>query len=146
MHRIFLVLLACGLAQQAQAQQPVDTFAKCLAENTTGRDRKDLARWVFVAMGAHPEMRAIATLPASAAEQASVVTGQLFTRLVAESCAAEAKTAVKAVGPSAIQSAFAVLGQLAMQELMTDKDVSAAMGAVEKHIDAGKIQAVFGSP
>jgi hypothetical protein len=42
----------------------------------------------------------------------------------------------------AIQAAFTVLGQLAMQELMTDKDVARTMGILERHIDRQKLDAL----
>ena len=140
---ILTVALVALTGQAHSQQQPVETFSKCVAENTTGRDRKDLAKWMFVAMGAHPEMKAITTLPPGASEEVSKTAGRLFTRLVAEICAKDARAAVQAVGPVAIQSAFTVLGQLAMQELMADKDVAAGMSAVEKHIDNQKVQAVL---
>jgi hypothetical protein len=47
------------------------------------------------------------------------------------------------VGPVAFQSGFTMLGQLAMQELMTDKDVTAALGLLQKHVDAVKVQSVL---
>ena len=37
-----------------------------------------------------------------------------------------------------------MLGQLAMQELMTDRDVAAGMGLLEKYVDARKIQSAVG--
>jgi hypothetical protein len=138
-----LVLAALCVALGAQAQPPVEAFARCIADSTTGRDRKDLARWLFVAMGAHPEMRAIASIAPTANEDASRAAGLMFTRLVTETCPKEARAAVQVAGPTAFQSAFTVLGQLAMQELMTDKDVAAGMSAIERHIDAAKVQAVL---
>ena len=127
------------------AQPQVDAFSRCVAEKTTGRDRKDLAKWVFISMGAHPEMRAIADLPLPAAEEASRAVGRMFTKLVTKSCPKEARSAVQAAGPAAIQAGFTVLGQLAMQELMTDKDVAARMSSVDKYIDSDKVQAAIGA-
>jgi len=138
---IFLVLAAT--AAVAHAQPSVDAFGKCLADNTSGKDRKDLARWLFVAMGAHPEMKAISSINPSAPEDSSRVSGALFNRLIIEACPKEAKAAVDAVGPIAFQSAFAVLGQLAMQELMTDKNVNTSMGLLQKYVDNAKVQSVF---
>jgi hypothetical protein len=143
--RSLLALLLCSLALTVHAQPTVESFSKCLADNTTGRDRKDLARWFFVAMGAHPDMRAIVSIPASATQDSSKVAGQLFTKLIAESCPAEAQAAVRTVGPMAFQTGFSVLGQLAMQELMTDKDVVAGMGMLEKYIDSARVQSVLGA-
>jgi hypothetical protein len=145
MKRSVLCLLFCALGATAHAQPAVDAFGKCLADNTSGKDRKDLARWLYVAMGAHPDMKAISSINSSAPEDSSRVAGELFTRLIAEACPNQAKAAVDATGPVAFQSAFSVLGQLAMQELMADKDVNAGMGLLQKYIDNGKVQSVFGT-
>ena len=41
------------------------------------------------------------------------------------------------------EAAFARLGQLAMQELMTEKSVQAAMGHFEKHLDKKRLDAAL---
>lgn len=135
-----LLLAACGASW---ANPAVDDFSRCLSDNTTGKDRKALARWLFVSMGAHPEMRAITTLPPTASEDEARIAGQLFTRLLTEACARQTQAAVRAVGPIALQSGFTVLGQLAMQELMTDKDVAAGMSALQRHLDTAKLETVL---
>jgi len=144
MKRILICVSLAASALAVHAQPTVDALSKCLAENTTGRDRKDLAKWLFVAMGAHPEMKAIASITASAPEESSRAAGSLFTKLITESCPSQAKAALAAVGPSAFQSGFTVLGQLAMQELMADKDVAAGMGMLQKYIDSEKLHSALG--
>lgn len=134
--------LFLAVAPPAQAQTEVQALSVCVAEGASGKDRKDLARWMFVAMAAHPDMRAIASVPAAATEDASRAAGELFTRLLAETCPAQVKAAMQAGGPMAIQAAFQVLGQLAMQELMSDKDVLASMAILERYIDKQKLDAV----
>ena len=145
MKRTLTCLLVLAVTSAAHAQPSVDAFGKCLADNTSGKDRKDLARWLFVAMGAHPDMKAISSINPSAPEDSSRVAGNLFNRLITEACPKEAKAAVGAVGPIAFQSAFSVLGQLAMQELMTDKNVNASMGLLQKYVDNAKVQTVLGA-
>jgi hypothetical protein len=144
MKQILTSLLFATITIGAQAQPAVDALGKCLADNTTGKDRKDLARWLFVALGAHPEMKAISTIKPSAPEDSSRVAGALFNRLITETCPKEAKAAVAVSGPPAFQTAFSVLGQLAMQELMADNNVSANMGLLHKYVDNAKIQSVIG--
>ncbi len=143
LQRLLLTTFVAVLPLTARAEPAVDALSTCLAESTTGKDRKDLARWIFVAMSAHPEMRAIANVAPSAPEDSSRQVGALFTRLIAEACAPQARAASAAVGPVAFQSGFTMLGQLAMQELMTDKDVTAALGLLQKHVDAVKVQSVL---
>jgi len=144
MFRVLFGVVLAVLVSAAHAESPVEVLSKCVVENTTGRDRKDLAKWVFLAMSAHPQMRALVTVPAAVAEEASRSSGRLFTKLVAEVCAKDARAAVQTVGPAAIQSAFTVLGEIAMQELMADKDVQAYTANTDKYIDAEKFQWVLG--
>lgn len=142
MKKAIMLLALFAASAASQANQTVEDFSRCISENSTGKDRKALARWLFVSMGAHPEMRAIAPTP-TANEDASRFAGELFTRLLADSCATQTQAAVRAVGPIAVQQAFTVLGQLAMQELMTDKDVAAGMASLQKHLDTKKLESVL---
>lgn len=139
-----IVLLAALIAMStgAAANPQVDALGKCVAENSSGKDRKDLARWLFVAMSAHPEMKAISSVSANVTDDVSRTAGTLFTRLLADACATQARAAIQVAGSTAIQSAFSVLGQLAMQELMTDKDVAATMGVLERYLDRQKLEAL----
>ena len=143
MKRLLLCVSLAAGTFAVHAQPTVDELSKCLAENTTGRDRKDLAKWIFVAMAAHPDMKAVANIAASAPTDSSRTAGLLFTKLIAESCPDQTKAAIAAVGPVALQSAFTVLGQLAMQELVADKDVAAGMGLLQKYVDSEKLKAVL---
>ena len=133
-------LLAVALPAFAQAE--TQALANCVGSKSTGQDRKDLAKWLFTAMSAHPDMTPMANVPDEAAEAASKGAGELFTRLLTDACANEAKAALKAGGPMAIQVGFQTLGQLAMQELMTDRDVAASMGRLDKYLDRQKLAAL----
>jgi hypothetical protein len=140
----FCLAAAMALMSTLCAASPqVEALAKCVSDSTTGKDRKDLARWLFVSMAAHPEMRSLASVAPSSNEDVSRVAGGLFTRLLADACAKEVRAAIQVGGPAAIQSAFQVLGQLAMQELMTDKEVTASMAVLERHLDRQKLDAAM---
>lgn len=145
MFRLTVVLCALAAPLAAFGQAPTDTLSQCLADNTSGKDRKDLARWVFFAIAAHPEMKQYTSSETPAASDAAQkVMGATFTRLIAESCAKETKAALAAGGTNAIQVAFATFGQLAMQELMSNKEVAASMGRFEQHLDQAKIAQALG--
>jgi hypothetical protein len=140
MLRLLLVTALSTLSFAAAAQTPTADLSSCLADNTSGKDRKDLAKWVFLAMASHPEIRQYASADAAAGSQDTYkVTAALFTRLLADDCARQTQAAVKDGGAVAIQVAFQSLGQLAMQELMSNKDVAANMGAFEKYLDKDKL-------
>jgi hypothetical protein len=138
--------IATGLmAGASHAQSPVDTLGRCLSDTTSGKDRKELARWIFVAMTTHPEIKALSSATPEDIDSASRAAGALFTRLMAEACANEMKAAIQAGGPAAIQAGFQTLGQLAMQELMTNAQVGAAMSVVDRYVDRSKIDAAIRS-
>ncbi|MEO3693567.1 hypothetical protein [Roseateles paludis] len=134
---LLAALLATALPAFAQAE--AQALSACVGAKSTGQDRKDLAKWLFTAMAAHPDMKPLSTVSDPVAEASSKTAGELFTRLLSDACATEAKAALKAGGPMAIQVGFQTLGQLAMQELMTDKDVAASMGRLDKYLDRQKL-------
>ena len=127
----------------APSRPPVDALRGCLADSTSGRDRKDLAKWIFLAMAAHPEMKQHSVGAAAAGVESSKAVAALVTRLLTESCAKEAK-AVMATGDAgtAMRLAFEGLGQLAMAELMTDKAVEEAMGGFARYLDRERFGAL----
>ena len=120
-----------------------DTAKTCIADTTNGKDRKALARWIFLNMSVHPEMRSVAVVPEDAREQINKSMGELFTRLITENCANEFKVASKNEGTAAVTGAFEFLGMLAMQEVMSNPEVSSAFASLEKYIDRKKISSVI---
>lgn len=144
--RIFALTLLLAAPLVALAQTSADALSRCIADNTSGKDRKTLARWTFFAMAAHPEIKQYASATvARATEDTNDAMAAIFTRLLTESCAEQAKAVTKEGGPRAMSGAFRILGTLAMQEIMSDADVKAAMGSFDKHIDRAKIDRVLDS-
>lgn len=126
----------------AQASPNTDALGKCLSDNTTGKDRKDLARWIFVGMSAHPELGTVAKASPQNIEAAQRTMGSLFTRLIADQCSQQMNAVVQSDGSEGIKVAFEYLGRMAMQELMTNQEVNAAMGGFERYIDKEKVNKV----
>ncbi len=61
-------------------------------------------------------------------------------RLLTVDCHTQTVSALKYEGASAFESAFGVLGQVAMRGLMTDSQVSQGMGGISKYFDESKLQ------
>jgi len=148
-HNIFKALALAAaitlalLSAPASAASLLENASTCLADSTNGKDRKDLARWIFLAMASHPEIKNLSAATPEAADQASRSTGALFTRLLTENCPNEIRALVKAEGTGGIKKAFEFLGQLAMQELMSNRDVAGNLTAFERYVDMPKISAVL---
>ena len=133
--RHLCLLVAACTALPAFADPATDALSTCLVDHTSGRDRKDLARWVILAMAVHPETRPMFSITPEARDGADRVVGRLFQRLVTVDCAEQMRAATHANGELAIKSAFSNLGQVAVQELMSDPQVQASMSGFTKYID-----------
>jgi hypothetical protein len=145
-HALAALAIALALPAAAVAGPATDSLSACLADNTSGKERKQLARWIFVAIAAHPEMKDI-TNPAPELRQSVYrETGNMVTRLIADNCPREARAAVVQDGPKAFETAFGVLGRLAMQELMGNAEVNAAVGGFEQYLDRARLEATFAKP
>jgi len=139
-----LALVVCAVAESsAQSTSTIDAAGTCLADNTSGRDRKDLVKWIFLAMSKHPEISAVSAATPKMDDDTNRKVGTLFTRLVAEDCRTEIRAMVKEHGPSSISKAFEVLGRVAMQELMSHPNVEASFSGLDQYTDKAKIEAVF---
>lgn len=126
----------------ASAEQSSDALGGCMADSMTGKERKQVAEWVFFAMAAHPDMKGFSKVTADARNKSNEFVGKLITRLLTENCPAQTKQAVKDRGSVALKEAFEVVGRVAMQELMTNKDVATSMSGFDKFLNKDKLNAI----
>jgi len=151
MEKIISVLAAVLISltmtvSSAIAGPATDALITCMADNTTGKDRKDMARWIFVIMSAHPEMLRLSNVTEKDRDQLDRITAAIVTRLLTEDCRAQAKLAMdKEGGEAPLTTAFGVMGKLAMQELMTNSEVTSAATSFTKYLDKNKLTAAFSS-
>lgn len=138
-----VLLLSCGLISTPTfAQSATEAFATCLTDSLSGKERKDLASWIFFAMAAHPRIEQYATIPEAARVQQDKEIGTLITRLLAENCPAQLVQAQQE-NPEALRMAFEMVGKVAMEELMSNNNVSQAIAAYANYVDMAKIQATL---
>lgn len=137
--------LSCILAMTAHpaAAGPfADDMAKCLVRSTSDSDRADLVRWIYSAMSLHPDLASMAKVSAKERDDLQERAAKLFSRLMFESCRSEFVQAVQNEGPSTLEYAFSVLGQVAMRGLMSDSHVSESFQALGKSLDQNKLKAI----
>jgi hypothetical protein len=139
-----LFSVAAALPLSAHAGPKADALAACLGDSTSGKDRKDLARWIFVAMATHPEIKDLSNVNEASRNGADEAVARLFTALLAERCTPQAREAVQQEGQAGMVTAFQTLGALAMQELMSNPQVSGAISGFERRIDRAKMDAALG--
>ena len=141
--RILCAAFFVFTAIPAFAGSATDALSACLADNTTGKERKDLAKWIFVAMAVHPELKDFSNITDAQRAQADQAAGAIVSRLLTQNCVDQAKQAVQVENGDAFKNAFGVLGQLAMRELMANPEVGSAIGGFERYLDRKKIDAVL---
>jgi hypothetical protein len=142
MRRCVLILLFLACVGSAQAGLYSDDMAKCLVASTSQKDKVALVRWMFANAALHPDVSSISRVSAKEKEELDRNAAALFERLLTESCRKPTMDAIRYEGPIAFQLSFQVLGQVAMQELMSNKAVSTGFEALTKYVDAKKIEAL----
>jgi hypothetical protein len=143
MLRVLLVALLLQVPGLASADSAAD-LSSCVSDNTSGKQRKDLARWVFLAMAAHPDLKQFASAEVDAVRDPTDKTvAEMFEQLITVQCATQANAAYTEHGTPGLEVAFEELGRLAMMELMSNPDASAAMGTFERYLDRSKITAAL---
>lgn len=127
------------------ATTPIEATQTCLTDNTSGKDRKLLAKWIFLSMAAHPELKTLSTATAQTQEDTSREFAGLVTRLMTVDCKNEMRALIGTDDDvlSAMKVAFSHLGEVAMQELMANKDVDASISQFGKFMDEEELSAAL---
>lgn len=138
--RSSVLFIALCLATPAFAGTYTDAVSRCFANSTTGKDRIDLARWVFANMALHPDVVNISAITLDKREEINKAAGTLFNRLLANDCNKEIKESIKFEDQAALKVAFESLGRLAMQELTSNPSVGSGFSGLEKFVDLKKLK------
>ena len=145
-----LLLAASGVASAQNVPNEAVTdyreaLASCLKASANDADKQALVQWIFVMMSSHPDVAAFAKIDADKAGTISRDGAKLFERLIAVDCAGPMRAAIKQGGTDAIGDSFGILGEAAMDGLMKDPKVDAAIATSMDAIDAEKmIKALVG--
>lgn len=142
---VLTLCLSFFLPPAAFAASPSEALGTCLVDNTTGKDRKELARWIFMAMTAHPDIRELSAATEEQTIQSNKNMANLVTRLLTENCTAEVRAARSEAGGANTNmfQAFKSLGEVAMQELMGNRNVAKSVGDYVQYLDRKKIEGVL---
>ena len=140
--KILTILISLLIFSPAFSQSSTDALSECLVDNLNGKERKSLAKWIFFAMGAHPEIKSYMNVTPRDVRASDEYVGPLITRLLTVDCSARLKTAYKS-DPASLENAFEVVGKVAMQELMTNNEVKKASANYVRFADIAKIEKVL---
>jgi hypothetical protein len=145
MHRSLFpvaILFLSLISASVYAGQATNQLGICLTDSLTGKERKNLAKWIFFSISAHPEINPYSNVSEEDEDKTNEFVGKLVTRLMADDCPNQTIEALEEDGSMAIESAFRLVGQVAMQELITNQDVAASISGFEKYLDQEKLRAL----
>jgi hypothetical protein len=133
-----IVIVLCLAAPPVHSDEFTDKLGGCMVDALNGKERKQLAKWIFFAIAAHPEIKSYLKATAQNIAETDESIGKLITRLLIDDCPEELKAAYR-TNPQALQQPFELLGQVAMQELLTDQSVTKAITNYVQYTDLEKI-------
>lgn len=135
---IGMTLLISNLA----SANPTAELGTCLVDALNGKERKQLAKWIFFSIASHPEITSFANVTEKDIEDTNQTVGHLITRLLTKDCPSQ-MTQANADNPLALQQSFELVGQVAMQELMSNPKVNSAIVGYSKYADLDKINSLL---
>lgn len=138
------VLLAAAIMPgQASASPYGDDLTKCIVGHTSEADNLLLAKWIFVAMSASSKIKDMSNVSAAQRTEVNLSTSKMFNRLITNDCRAETVAALKYDGQQSLESAFELLGKVAMQSLMGDPGVQANLSGLNQAFDKQAFNAMM---
>lgn len=145
MKKILAVLISLCFLASANAGEYENALKRCVSNSVTENDKAVLARWVVAGLGHHPEIKPLFTISPERLEEINQEFGQVNNRLLIDACGKELREAIQFEGKAAAKSSFAALGEIAMQEMMTNQSVVESLWGAAKYIDLAKINSVINS-
>lgn len=142
--RILTLIMGLSIVAPVFADSPTNALGTCLVDHLNGMERKNLAKWIFFSIGAHPEIKSYSNASAKDIRESDMYVGKLITRLLTMDCPSELRNASSA-DPQAAEKAFGLVGKVAMQELMTNQNVSKAISNYAHYADMDKIKQILNS-
>jgi hypothetical protein len=142
--------VALTISGQALAQAPaqpsptVDAQAlgECLVTKSTGADRILVARWLLAALASAPQAAEVATVRPGQKMVFDKGMAALFTRMLTVDCAPESRKVFGAKTSEGFRVAGEALGRVAIQELLTNPQATAAIEEYVKYLNKDDFKAV----
>lgn len=134
-----LALVCLFFASTANAGPYADALARCMNDRMSDADRVVMMKWMYGALGAHPQVQELATIDAAKFTPVSRAMGALVRRLIVQDCRSEGAAAVKNEGMGSIELAFSSVGQFAARGLFAEPAVLERVADYTKHIDVSEL-------
>lgn len=137
---IAICLMIIGPYTAAHAGPFTDEMTRCLVTQTSQEDRTLLIKWIYAAMSSHPDVKQMSNVTPDLGNELNKQTADLIVDLLTERCKKQAQDAMQFEGQSSFSTSFEVLGQVAMQGLMTNPEVGQYLSGLDNHFDAEKLK------
>lgn len=146
---VFAVAAALALASQpsvshAQVSTPdLDALTACINNSVTTEESVVTARWLFIAMSRHPSLPQTSRVSDADGLEANRRMGDLVNELVFNRCSNQTLTAIRSAGQeAALDVVFGTLGEKAMMDLMSNRDVLASVVQLGAYVDINRLNAL----
>lgn len=130
-----------GAADQA-TKIYTDDLSRCLVDRTTEADRTTLIKWVFATVAANPAVGDLSNVDGATREALHRSVAAMFDRLLIKDCRDKAVPALRHNGATAIETSFAVLGEVAMRGLTSQPVVNAEFEKMASLVDTSALEAL----
>lgn len=139
---LFALLLASSTPSMAGPY--VDELKKCLVESSSPRDMSNLVKWVARAISAHPNLGDLYAISENKKTEIDKSFAKYVERILLDSCKYQTLNLMRYENTDGLRVAFEFLGQVAMQQLMEDRNVTFAIGSFVNHIDTQRLERELG--
>lgn len=137
------LVLSLAAATPATAGLYSDDLARCLVSATSSDDKLSLIRWVVVQITKHPNVSDLSRITPTQEKSADMEVARLFERLITDNCRDQSKAAFRYEGQDAFKASFEVLGTVAMQELVSHKDVDSGFSGFTQYLNEAAFKGIF---
>ena len=142
----FLGATLLGAAQVSMASPAVDQLSDCLVKSTTATDKTTVLQSTFVALSAHPDLKAYSNVTAQQKENLDRNLAAVLQRILVEQCAAQTKAVIQSEGLEAVGDSFQALGRTTGEEILNNPEVNHQLKGVLRYVDLNKLVTTFLTP
>lgn len=140
-------MLLLALSGSAVAGPYSDALGRKMVAETTPNEKVLLIRWFYMVVSTHPTLRGMSVITARQRDETDRAIGIMLTRLLTQSCAAEARDVIRYESTDGWAQAFSVFGSVAATEVFGGKEIQdSMMGGLKKYIDEKALIEALGPP
>ena len=135
--RIFksFIIFLLSISFNLNAGPFTDEFSRCIVTKTTSQEKTDLVKWIYVTISFHPQLSDMSNLSSEDVEMVNIRVADYMTNVFAYKCNKELIEAIKYEGENSVVTAFELLGEIAISEIMVDEGVSIASEFFTQYLD-----------